>query len=1073
MAATTPTTLRGLLIPDPRITSARIWAAESSYTEAGPIPGVAEAQQTTGMALVTSGTQSSGTVDVRALRGGGVGTAALVWKQSTDTDWMGWDPPGVVSAFRTVSYETGTAEAGARWPHAVTLSDGRVVVAYCRSLGGTSSVRTRTIAADGTIAAAVSVQSQTTSGTLEMRPALVVLPSGRLVVFYFTFAASSWAIASEYSDDGGATWTLQNARATAGPGASATYVPNFLRAAYSGGQIVVIAGYVDGANRNVRQWASIDQGCTLTLVSTYTSTSYDLLSGDIVPLDGGGFLAALWVYLGSNDYAVRSVRIGSAFSSLSDQWTTSTGTTRVDVTSATSTSDYDYGWVALVKADDGRHYCVLLRENADGTTIPRGETWATEDEGRTWTAVGLTTSSTAPWFSPAADAAHPKGIAATWHRGRVLVYGNADQRSALPTNGNTLYEWALGGYSTITMPPLTGTAAAEWQAVAGWSEAWDAIETPTSNGWTEVDSGTSTTEFDTSKEAWEVTTTGSDTCVYTRSAGLIDADGYSARFCLQAVTGSAGLTLGDAGADYEVRVSISVGSPTRMFLTDVQASSTLANPTVSASTWYEVYLAVKAGKVSAWYRPAYDTAAEWVALATNQTLTAGTVSADHVTWGAWSGTATESYWRSVRFLETLGIVEVPSTGFTNPTDLRPRPTAATPVYLTDGVSVAARGGTAATGDEWDIETEHTYSVDRIHPREWPSPSQGWRSTGTSAETIAWKLTDETTGGYESDLWGLYLDATNIPQGKLQYTTVTTPTWTDASAFNLYEEFSGVRSGSVVMPDTGASAVLGRYIERDELVGGSVKLSSGDVRNIIRNDEGYLSSGTVGKRVRIYLDESQVDPTDGTSGTFELRYPRGLFVFNSRWATSQGPLVGLRIAINTASLDAPPEGYWKAGVAVLGPMAVLGTQYSATRRRVLRGNTSLVTAGDGRRRSRVNGSPRQVVDVAWTEGVDETWISGTTQDDHVLPATSREPVAAKHDAIRLTWGLARELDFGHVPVVYVPEIGSGSTSTFARTASRAGGAVYGRVLSDPEAEALLGDEGEDELVRGSMSIEEEL
>lgn len=1066
MAATTPTTLRGLLIPDPRITSARIWAAESSYTEAGPIPGVAEAQQTTGMALVTSGTQSSGTIDVRALRGGGVGTAALVWKQSTDSDWMGWDPPGVVSAFRTVSYETGTAEAGARWPHAVTLSDGRVVVAYCRSLGGTSSVRTRTIAADGTIAAAVSVQSQTTSGTLEMRPALVVLPSGRLVIFYFTFATSSWAIASEYSDDGGATWTLQNARATAGPGASATYVPNFLRAAYSGGQIVVIAGYVDGSNRNVRQWASIDQGCTLTLVSTYTSTSYDLLSGDIVPLDGGGFLAALWVYLGSNDYAVRSVRIGSAFSSLSDQWTTSTGTTRVDVVSVTTAGTRDYGWVALVKGDDEKHWCILVARNADNTVSAQGDTLVTQDEGRTWSNI----TEDLEWFESAADTAYPSGIAATWHQGRVLLYGNADQRSALPTNGNSLYEWALGGYSTVTTPTLGESP--EWRNIAGYDRTWFAIEDPTSNGYTAA--GTGTSAFNASVEAWEVSATSPDTKTLSLTPAFSDSSGYGVRAILRGDAGSTSITLGDAGADYEVRVSISVGSPTRLFLTDVQASSTLAQPTVSSATWYEVMVWVQSGKASAWYRPAYDTAAKWVALATNQTLTAGTVSADHLTFGAVAGTTTTGYWRAVRYAYSYaGLVNIPADGFTNPTDLRPRPTAATPVYLTDGVSVAARGGTAATGDEWDIETEHTYSVDRIHPREWPSPSQGWRSTGTSAETIAWKLTDETTGGYESDLWGLYLDATNIPQGKLQYTTVTTPTWQDASSFNLYEEFSGVRSGSVVMPDTGASAVLGRYIERDELVGGSVKLSSGDVRNIIRNEEGYLSAGTVGKRVRIYLDESQVDATDGTSGTFELRYPRGLFVFNSRWASSQGPLVGLRIAINTAGLDAPPEGYWKTGIAVLGPMAVFGTQYSATRRRVLRGNTSLVTAGDGRRRAVVNGPPRQVVDFAWTEGVDEVFLAGTTQDDYVLPASGREPVAAKHDTVRVTWGLARELEHGAVPVVYVPEITSGTGSTPERRSSRAGGAVYGRALSDPEAEALLGDEFADELNRGSMSIEEEL
>lgn len=1070
MASTTPTVVQGLLVPDSRVSSDNIWAAQSTYTQEGGQAGRAEPQQATSMALRPTGEQTV-SLDVRAKTGGSVGTASLLWRETGDTDWYGWDPPGVITSFRPVQHETGSAEAGRRHPHAVTLSDGRIVIATCDSLGGTAKVETLTRAANGTYGSSVTVHSQTASGSLEMRPTLVVLPSGRILCFYFNYASDNWTISSEYSDDAGATWTLLSDRAVVGPGATSTYVPNFIRAAHSDGQIAMLVGYVDGSNRNVRQYASIDFGSSFSSVSTLTYTIYEMLSGDIVGLPGGGFLASIWITDATNDdYWVTGTPLGSAFQPIvitSDDY----------IVTVTSSGTLSYGEVALSVDDRGVIYACLLAQNETSALGATGTTWASSDRGASWSEIGLTSGLAWPWWTPADDAAYPARLCAVWCRGAVFLFSNAKNRSGHVTNGNSLFEWRLGGWTTLTRPGLNSSyspSLALWQEIAGYEKTWSSIQDPASNGFTASGSGTGA--LDGTEMAWRIQATSPDTKLYTTSSSpaFSDSDGWGIHAILRGDAGSSSITAGEATSDYEIRLSISVGSPTRLFFTDVSAGATLANPSVSSATWYEVIAWVQDGKASAWYRPAHGDA-PWVLLADNETLSAGSVTGDYVAFGAHSGTTTDGYFRLVEYGNAdLQAFQVYATGFTNPTDLRGRPTSTSAVYLGDGVSVSASGGVASAADEWLITPSYRYSIEHLHPREFPSPQSGWRSTGVTAETIAWQITAESTGGYESDLWALYLDDTNIPQLKLQYTTSTSPGWTDMGSANLYLSFAGVRSGSVVMPDPTGSAVTGRYIERDELVGGYVKVSSGDVRKIIRNDEGYLTSGsTVQKRVRIYLDETQVDATDGTSGTFELRFPRALIVFNTPFASSEGPVIGLRLVLNTATLDTPPEGYWTASKIVLGPLSVFGTKYSRTRTRTLTPNVDVIENAAGQRTSRVLGRPRQAVDVAWTEGVDQTWTSGTTQDDYVLPSSTGAPVALVHDAPKQLWGLVREIEGAHTPVVYVPAVASGSTGVTTLLTGRAGGAIYGRIVGSISAETLLGDEESDELVRCAFTLEEEL
>ena len=81
---TDKTTFRGLGILDPRfLTSDVLWAAESTYDQAGPRPGVPEPQQVSDFVLKSTGSQTAdSSIRVKLQRGGYPGTsgAAAIWR---------------------------------------------------------------------------------------------------------------------------------------------------------------------------------------------------------------------------------------------------------------------------------------------------------------------------------------------------------------------------------------------------------------------------------------------------------------------------------------------------------------------------------------------------------------------------------------------------------------------------------------------------------------------------------------------------------------------------------------------------------------------------------------------------------------------------------------------------------------------------------------------------------------------------------------------------------------------------------------------------------------------------------
>ena len=160
-----PTTARGLLISDPRISASSLWSAQSSYTQAGPEPGIPAAQGSYDLNLISRGSQlASKQLRIRGQRSGGVGirgNAGVVWKNEGDTNYRGKDSMGVISHWEAVTWIDGSGDpASTTDPFVLTLSDHAALVAYtATSAGGNYEVHVRARSGSGTWGAAVVVYS--------------------------------------------------------------------------------------------------------------------------------------------------------------------------------------------------------------------------------------------------------------------------------------------------------------------------------------------------------------------------------------------------------------------------------------------------------------------------------------------------------------------------------------------------------------------------------------------------------------------------------------------------------------------------------------------------------------------------------------------------------------------------------------------------------------------------------------------------------------------------------------------------------------------------------------------------
>lgn len=1063
-----PSVFRAFLEPDQRVTKDTLWAAESSYTEAGALPGVPAPQQDTDAVLVATGTQASGTVyDVVAVQGGMPGPTGMgiAWREDSDTYYRGWEPPVVITDWECADYTT--SSDGNRFATPAPLPNGLLMVAYSQTSGANRVTRVRT-GPDWSAATNVYTEAAVSS-SYQSHPCAVPLPRGRVLLFFVTHnpTDTTMQVQMAYSDDSGATWsTGSTACLPAGIDYSTTTVTR-LKAAHRDGQILLVLSLKDTAKSHddyLVQYASADLGATFSLVEAWAGSSDATSAGYAdVAANANGFFVA---YILKGDLLPYCVRLGSAYQAISGGRAVAMHTGTI---ATKSTNVFTAGDLALV-ADERGSLWSFFREL--GTAAYQGGGTVSHDHGATWAAAsGYTTSGGSLWFTSNDASTYPTEFRGCWYQGRAVL---AHRWAANPGNeDNSLGFLYLGGQTTQTMPSYQRGKMAQWK-----SETWMPFDLPTDVGWSVT--GTATTEALESPGILHVATSSNVRQYYITGLSGSIAQGQMLEFGFARTAGTVQVAaiLADGTNDYNITVRM--GTSGNLVLRDVNASADIATVAVTTTSTQIVRVFMAAGKVSAWYRQDDDTDRGdrvWAVLADNEALTSNTGTpgaSGTVSFGtSSSGTHDVTF---TRFFYSEGISEQASlvaAGQTNPDDLYGMPLSTVPTYITgaspgtttNGLSLTAVDGPAYIGDVWKVTARYDYGIGNLLITE-ASHARQWRTTSTATQTVSWQV-DETAAAWTgSTLMGLYLES-NAPGASFAWGA--SSSWNTTSVNRRLSSVTFTRKGESVTPQKhgGASPV---FVEANELVGAHFAFSSGTVaRKIIANTSGMIAPTTgdadAGPRVRLYLEGvAGSELSSGSAGA--IYWPRTLTVIDmgEEWAD------GFQMEIVLNSWPAPSEGYFWAK-ALIGPVFPLGWQNSANRVVTHRRRMEASEDPVGRLRSRAVSPVRREWTLNWEQVDERPLLAGS--DDYISGISGGGvafQVGLRRDMARRAVGMLRRMEGSATPFAYVPNLPpiSGSTTLLL---PRADAPAAVQMIGDMQVRTAMGDEGVDELLSFGMTLRE--
>lgn len=1059
--------VRGLLVPDFRIDSDSVWAAESNYTTASEVAGIPVANQETGLTLSATGSLTAA-LDVQLAQGGnpGVDGATFLWKRTTDSagSYIGWDAPQMITQCDTVVWEDG----GDIYEniHAVTLAGGWVLVAAERNdTGAIAYVRIfGRDPADGSWSQLS--QPVTVATTYKLTPCLVAMPDGRVLLYYHDYDSTTGAvnIAMRYSEDEGATWSTGSTSTITDTTLDTT--ASELRVAYYAGEFLMLRVYdpADASDQGeVQQYASSD-GHRFQFVADSDETALltygliDLIASQTgfvfsycLAVAGGG--EGLYVNTGSN--AFQTI--------ISSNDATYINTFMPDYDS--SGKVWGAGVSSLAQDEDGTIYIVCGSEQQ--------AIWQSVDRGVTFELVSSFGADGQYYCVNTAGAFPSDGKLIAW-RGRMLLLSSCESVNASNPEGS-IFSISLGGYSDVSFP-LAGVGDNRSSAFK-WYRNWLPFDLPDETA-TFTQGGTGSAVIDDG--ALEITATAPNSYHYDSAlTNVAQSTGLVAQMTLVVPT---------AGDDGKIFIAARTSS-TNTYAARVEATAGVINliDGVSGSTiataggvgtlgglTVQMLLSIDdTDDCVAWYRIIDgDHVRDWVKIGESTGLTSGAASTNRLRWGyeGKSGGGTGLILDFCYQSDEDGLRSQLSD-FSNPDSLTGRPLSTSWVYAGYGGSVAGSSGPGYRGDSWEVPTRSDYAIENIIPSVQPSPRVPWRSSTTTANmTIAFDLDDSASTPGDSllgnQLYGVYLAGINFREFDVE--VYSGGSWSLLANVDCSRSVSYIRRGNTVQPSTSAGTT-GRYILRDELVGGWFEFVGGALRKIIGNTEGAWIAPANGKTPTLYLEG--VTGAEGTAiATGRIWFPRILTTI--LLPSSLEYKRGIRLKLRTNSSPAPADGYFEIGQACIGPVTVWGLDYE-NRSRAIEPNVEVTTLEDGTRRTRVLGPPRRRVEMSWPNGIPTRHLQGSaTNDNWISPAGETYPIAARHDIADLLHGLIEQLDGPALPVVYLPYVETGEDTTYREM--RQYGALYGRLMGGGQIDTVNGDEYVDEFVRvGTITIEEEL
>jgi len=1049
-------------------------STDSAYTQSGAVAGVPAPTGSPRMVLQASGPLDDDSVyDIKAQRAGmpGIDGASYLVRPATSGNWYGHDGPQAITGWDALLSSTGS---GLRevFPAAITLASGEVFAVISQlsadpytvscqlydpdSSGGSWSAKT--FAPDGSAA---------TKG-----PGLLQLPDGTILIF--AVAASGAQVDVYQTADKGTTISLAASRVLDNDIAQSDI--RRISVAYNEGEILMLVSWWTGSAYDIAQFASYDLGARFERVdSSFTSTataSDEPATPVVVALRAGGFLCG-WQDRASGALDFRTARVNGSADIVASA-------SHVDIAAGAAA---DSPALAMYESESGELYAFC---HDGGSSSGDLTVYRSTNAGDSWAK-----------YEAAAQFVHPSD-ANLYHYTAAECGGSVLLLTRYTGQSNTYGQWSvaciyLGGYSTHTLPAQEadgrwlGADFMAWGKNQDEALPWLPLTLPhnlDNNGagspfWAKTSSGTST-EGITGAGMNVTTTTGTHywTFGWTKTAETLIAE-FAVRVNSGGSTSSDDVAVriewGD-NSSYAYDISLRLTTTTMRLYDNHAAVAKGSDGSFDFTTWQHVRVAIDdQGEVLTWV----GERAQFRAFAEGPTGTASSSGSSNCTveFGHRASATADSDWKFVGLARDGADLYTPSSSataaasWTNPDDLRGRDFTALPRYVADGLSVAAVDGPALIGDQWRIRDSSPRGGTNLAAADAPSPSRPWRSSADNVEArFVWDLdSTSATSLFDCTSVGAFCLQSNIREFYVE--TYDGAAWSTLIYAEAYDKFAGLkysRTGAMITVDTGQAQTGERYLFREMHAGDTFDFGTTSpyvLRTIDHNTEGAWTDSTT-VRPRLTLDSAQMTGSEGSSGTGRIWRRDFGGVEHSAGSFQK---IRLRIPAHETA-----DGYYQIGAFVLGPVVAFATPVDFGHATTWERNVSRATRPDGVRSERVMSRPRRVTEIAIANGaVDLTDVQGDNPVPHYATADGTNPIAAVADTSRQIVGAVLRAADSRLPAVYIARLEKLS-GTSSEQISEPNRLLYGRLVSDPRIENVLGYEDRDEAERlATVAIEEEL
>jgi len=1067
-----------------RLDAGDIVAASSTYTQDDPQPGVPSPTGSVSLYPIAEGDSDGTSYTLTTRQGGSVapGGAGFTWRKTTDSAGQdrGWDAPNCLSAHSFIDHHS--APAVARTPDACELPNGNILVVASKATVSNHNIQGYILSSGDTVTEVDitgTIGNPTTRIEDSYHPTPCVMEDGAVIMAHVVEDTDTeQAQVNLYrSTDNAVTWSLVSEHvlpeaididnSTSGTG----YTIRRMRMRHVGGRTLLLlwvqvnnssaTSYADG----YFQFGSDSEGTQFSLVEfyidpnvnhTYDGTNQGDLSAaygypDLAVLDGGFYVS--WIETTDN---AKVKRLVSPFDPISGAGAVSIDTSGDDIATISS-GHFTEGECAIAGDNDGALYVTYRRLVDNEMIIVRSS-----NGGDAWTFMGLGVSST-----PGGDNAwrggssmHPENISMIAARAALYVYGNHDSPT-ITTYQNSLSEWRLGSWSSVTMPGNSAFGKATGRA--SWTYSYFPGELPGNlSEWTKTATLAPTESVATGDLVGTCAAPQRLLYTHTHSGSPTPAQGQIVEVVLQQASGGGSLSAAflsgvsgfseDASSGYEWQLRVTATTNDEAEIWDATAgggsgaklagfdtlTSAGGSPTLDWSNYYAFRIEQRGANIQAWYR-VYTVFSDrlWIEWGTDTlTSTGGSGSAtQRTTFGPKheiGAAAATTNFKAVRVCYGAMTGVRPSTTFTNPDHLFPRdyPGVGRSVVIDGNLRIGARGGPGRRGDTYTAAPRYTSPIDVTFWTDSLSMQDHWRSTeGASSptcdqQTIVYPISDAGEDTRLSPVVGVFFGGIRgVRTASIILETHLTSTATYAVDFTFGGSQGFTRAGNTIVLTSAATS--GTFLQKNEAMGWWIYLNDGGGTTawveVERNEEGVMAGGA-GMPARFTIKDATTALPN--SGTMYLVPTQAVVVIN----TQNDDYKLLKVDIDSQET---PDGKVQIASIWPGNIYVTNPYESGARFTTVAGSEQSLSPGRVANATRLAPAAREF-EIAWSAvsytgatggaAANPDWLEAT-QHANRLPASVPEAIPYSAE------GLFRYCN-GERPIALItnlPRQGSGAQS----------------------------------------------